>query len=167
MRRDCGAPSDAPVAGSWFADASRTLANVVYRDAPQIAPSSLIGSACSISALTSKKFACSLDQSAFRYCLSRPGALLAAHSTARPAIDRQQLRHEKRRTTVAILQVVSSTVAPSKSPHWLQNSTPPAGPDFIPYKANQHRSDANTRHASIRFMSSWAMIPSMTPRLIL
>jgi hypothetical protein len=59
---------------------------------------------------------------------------------------RQQLRLEKRRTTVAILQVVSSTVAPSKSPHWLQNSTPPAGPDFIPYKANQHRSDANTRY---------------------
>ena len=167
MRRDCGAPINALVAGSWFADASRTLANVVYRDAPQIAPSSLIGSACSISALTSKKFACSLDQSVFRYCLSRPGAPLAAHSTARPAIDRQQLRHEKRRQQ---LQFFKWCPRPSRlrnprigyrfqRPQRVQISYPTR-----PISIGPTRTPAI---ASIRFMSSWAMIPSMTPRLIL
>ena len=37
-------------------------------------------------------------------------------------------------------------IAPSLNRRRLETLvTPPAGPDFIPYKANQHRSDANTR----------------------
>ena len=164
MRRDCGAPINALVAGSWFADASRTLANVVYRDAPQIAPSSLIGPcvpslrshrrnllALWIKSISLLSFATwSASRRAFDSA-PRDGSNCGSRSGEQQLQFFRWCRPSRLRNPRIGYRI--------QRPQRVQISYPTRPISIVPTRT--------PATASIRFMSSWAMIPSMTPRLIL